>query len=86
MRSLLEMLDPNGFTQQFDMVRKPDPVSIPDPPGRPDMADTIDHDNNAINEINESVLDAEINGGLPPMAYPLSLEQIKEGHQTAERR
>lgn len=69
-RSLLEMLDPQGFASQFDTVRKPD---LPDPPGRPDMADVIDMDNLSIEEINESVLEAEINGGLPRMEYPLPL-------------
>lgn len=86
MKSLLEMLDPQGFSDQFDMMGKPDPVSIPDPPGRPDMADTIDMGNNAIEEINDSVLEAEYAGELRKMEYQLSLEQIKEGHRTAERR
>jgi hypothetical protein len=74
MKSLLEMLDPSGFSSQFGMVRQPEPTAIPDPPLRPDYADVIHSDNLGIEEINDSVLEAEIMGGLPRMSYPLPLE------------
>lgn len=45
-----------------------------DPPGRPDMADVIDMQNLSIEEISDSVLEAEVKGGLPRMEYPLPLE------------
>jgi hypothetical protein len=74
MKSFLEVLDPDGFTLQFGLVRKPDPTVIPDPPSRPDYADVIDMENNSIEEINDSVLDAENAGVLSRLAYPLPLE------------
>lgn len=74
MKSFLEVLDPAGFASQFGLVRKPDPTVIPDPPSRPDYADVLDHDNNAIDEINDSVLDAENAGVLSRLKYPLPLE------------
>ena len=74
MKSFLELLDPAGFASQFGLVRKPDPTVIPDPPIRPDYADVLDHDNTSIEEINDSVLDAEFQGVLPRMSYPLPLD------------
>lgn len=72
-KSFLEILDPSNFASQFGLVRKPDTISIPDPPSRPDYADVLDHDNLSIEEINDSVLDAENAGVLSRMAYPLPL-------------
>jgi hypothetical protein len=74
MKSFLEVLDPESFVSQFGLVRKPDPTVIPDPPSRPDYADVIDMNNLSIEEINDSVLDAENAGVLSRMAYPLPLE------------
>jgi hypothetical protein len=73
-RSFLEVLDPDSFVSQFGLVRKPDATVIPDPPSRPDYADVLDHDNLSIEEINDSVLDAENAGVLSRLEYPLPLE------------
>ena len=74
MKSFLEVLDPQSFASQFGLVRKPDSTVIPNPPRRPDYADVLDFDNNAIEEINDSVLDAEFQGVLSRLEYPLPLE------------
>jgi hypothetical protein len=73
-RSFLGVLDPAGFASQFGLVRKPEPAVIPDPPSRPDYADVLDHENTSIEEINDSVLDAENAGVLSRLEYPLPLE------------
>jgi hypothetical protein len=73
MKIFLEVLDPAGFASQFGLVRKPDPTVIPDPPSHPDYADVLDMNNLSIQEINDSVLDAENAGVLSRMAYPLPL-------------
>lgn len=73
MKSFLEVLDPAGFVSQFGLVRKPDPTVIPDPPSWPGGLDVLDMNNLSIEEINDSVLDAENAGVLSRMAYPLPL-------------
>lgn len=54
---------------------------------RPDNLDVIHMGNDAIDEVCDSQLAAEDRGDLPRTDYGrLSLEQIYEGHMTAERR
>lgn len=54
---------------------------------RPDNLDVIDMNNQSIDDIRDSHLAAEDRGEIQRMNYGrLSLEQIYEGHMTAERR
>lgn len=70
--SLMEWLHPECFALKYGSVRKPEPTVIPYPPSRPDYADVIDMENNSIEEINDSVLDAENAGVLSRLEYPRS--------------
>lgn len=54
---------------------------------RPDNLDVIHMANDAIDEVCASQLAAEDRGDIPRTDYGrLSLDQIREGHQCAERR
>lgn len=76
MKSLLEMLDPSGFASQFGTVRATEPTPIPAIPmpglsawERPDYADVILMDNEGMEDVRDSSLDAEALGQVARMDY-----------------
>lgn len=76
MKSLLEMLDPQGFASQFGTVRATEPTPIPAIPmpglsawERPDYADVILMDNEGMEDVRNSVVSAEAAGEITPMKY-----------------
>lgn len=71
MNTLMDWLNPAAVVDRFDTVRK---LDLPDPPGRPDMADVLMLGNEGIEEVNDSVIDAEFAGVLRRLDYPLPLE------------
>lgn len=80
MKSLLEMLDPQGFASQFGNVRATERTPIPAIPmpglsawERPDYADVILMDNEGAEDVRDSVLLAEEVGDLPRMDYGRTL-------------
>lgn len=76
MKSFLEVLDPQGFASQFNTVRAVELPPIPEIPApaldawaRPDALDTIYMNNEAIEEVRDSALLAEVDGPFRPMNY-----------------
>lgn len=69
-----EIADLDHHIGRVQGLRMPEPQIIPDPPGRPDMADVLMLGNEGIEEVNDSVLDAEFDGVLRRLDYPLPLE------------
>lgn len=53
---------------------------------RPDLLDTVQMNNEAIDEVAASALAAEDSGAMPRMSYRLTDSEMAEGDFTADRR